>query len=79
MLTCKEVCAYHAGERKHRLGGWQQFQLILHPLMCGNCRKAVAQIRLMLATVRRRKDPEPTSEQISRWMQAVFKQESGRH
>lgn len=78
MLSCKEVCA-HAVQASERQVRWQEhLQIFFHLMMCGNCRKAVGQIRLMLVTSRRRGDKEPTPEQVERWLAAIERRKAGR-
>ncbi|MEO6698758.1 MAG: hypothetical protein ABIR53_04105 [Paraperlucidibaca sp.] len=70
MMTCQQVCQ-HALMPPQRLSTWQAFWRFLHLLMCGRCRLALRQFKLMLSTTALRQDPAPSAEQVARWLQGI--------
>lgn len=70
MMTCQQVCQ-HALMPPQRLTRRQAFWRLFHLMICGRCRLALRQFKLMIATSARRHDPEPSVEQIQRWLAGV--------
>ncbi|MBQ0713987.1 MAG: hypothetical protein KBT61_06500 [Paraperlucidibaca sp.] len=71
MMSCKEICAHQAGSQQADLGWRLRLELSLHLMMCGNCRMAAKQFRLMLSTTPRRQAEAPSEAQIKHWMIGV--------
>lgn len=71
MMSCKEICAHQAGSQQADLGWRRRLEVSLHLMMCGNCRMAAKQFRLMLSTTPRRQAEAPSETQIQQWMKGV--------
>lgn len=69
-MTCQQVCQ-HALMPPQRLSKRQAFSRFFHLMLCGRCRLALRQFKLMLATTPMRQDPAPSAEQIKQWIKGI--------
>jgi len=70
MMTCRDVCQ-HALMPPQRLTLRQALARFLHLMLCGRCRLALRQFKLMLQTTPQRQAPAASPEQVKRWLQGV--------
>ena len=71
MMSCKEIYAHHAGSQQVDLNWKLRLEISLHLMMCGNCKMAAKQFRLMLDTTQRHQAEAPSEAQIKHWMTGV--------
>lgn len=71
MLKCKDI-AHRASEFIDSEQSWQQkLSWHLHLFICSRCRRFVSQLRLTLATLRRRAKPQASREDVAKIMQSL--------